>query len=331
MNDNYMNDVIALPAARPDLARPSDTPLNGHAHLNGHGPLNGHAHLNGELAQRVWQDTRALSWILNPATGDLRLRDVQAGTNVEQAPFVNVEILAAALLQNVKEDRSEPLRMLKVLPAPDGTLHHFLVIGFPIGGVNGAPAPQLAGVAIDVTRHKVRVDTLAQQALEDELTGLYNLRGFHLFAEHELRVARRRGTTSAVVCIDIDGLKTVNDTLGHGQGNALIRVTAELLRQAFRECDVIARLGGDEFAVFATDMRGDPEQLRKRIDGLMTDTEHAKGLSLSVGVASAPDNNTPLADLLAVADKNMYRNKFDKNRGDTRYLRAGVAAGLAAK
>ena len=270
------------------------------------------AHPRVDLADGFWKDVPVLSWLMNPENGELQFHPSPSG-NGSVDVSVRHDVLAAALLRKVQRDGANPVRMTEVLSAADGGPRHVLIVGFP---VEGASPPCLAGVAIDITDQKVRVDELAQQALVDGLTGLYNLRGFFLFAEHELKVARRRGTQSAIVYADVDGLKQINDTKGHEQGSAMLVATAELLRHVFRECDVIGRLGGDEFAIFASDVRGDPELLIQRLYRAIAQQAAAEGaevLSVSAGVGSfPPDPDLRLTDLLNAADQAMYQNKLKK-------------------
>lgn len=269
------------------------------------------AELHPELTHGFWKDVPALSWLMNLADGQLQVSGMQVAVDLTEA---RIAVLGKLLRTMVPEKTSGPMQFLGVLPTDDGTLHHFLIIGFPIGAINGGQHPHLAGVAIDIERQKMRVDELAQQALVDELTRLYNLRGFMLFAEHELKAARRRRTLSAIIYLDLDGLKGVNDARGHSEGDALLVATATLLRHVFRECDVIARLGGDEFAIFASDVRGDPEKLERRlrseipVAGIIPGSP--TGLSVSIGVAwCKPESRMSLEELIAAADGAMFRNK----------------------
>lgn len=274
--------------------------------------------LNGNAANGFWDDIPASSWVMTLENGQVRFQGAHPGAaGVSDLASVHHEVLAARLLESAGQGHLAPLRLQEILPAPDGTLHHFLVIGHPVGGRNGSPPEYLAGLAIDITHYQERVTELAQMALQDELTSLYNLRGFTLFAEHELKVAARRRTLSAIVYVDLDGLKGVNDSRGHGEGNALLVATAALLRTVFRECDVIGRIGGDEFAIFASDVKGDPEHLAKRlraeipVAGVIPGSP--TGLAVSIGVAwRAPGATTPLAELIAHADQAMYRDKARK-------------------
>lgn len=260
--------------------------------------------------QQFWRDVPVLSWVADAESGRLHFN----GTQGDSGP-ADPEAWRSRLVPHINGSGHGPFQILESLPGPDGRLHHFLVIGFPVHEPHGAARPRLAGVVVDVTHHKRRMDELAQQALVDELTGLYNLRGFFLLAEHELKVARRRGTRSAVVYVDVDGLKGVNDAHGHEEGNVLLVETAALLRRTFRECDVIARLGGDEFAVFAADVRESPEALGQRLNRELLETGVASRATLSVscGVADGGgDASLTLAHLLATADNAMYRDKLEK-------------------
>ena len=281
-------------------------------------PLNGHkhAHLNGNFASTLWQGIPALSWSMNLEDGQLQVRGTHPAANVTTAP---IDALGRLLRAKVAEQGPEPTQFLGMLPAPDGVLHHFLIIGFPVGPTNGTQQRHMAGTAVDVTQHKLRLDELALQALVDELTGLYNLRGFMLLAEHDLKVARRRRVLSAIVYVDVDGLKEINDTCGHSAGSALLASTAKLLRHVFRECDVIGRLGGDEFAVLASDVAGDPQnlvrRLRNEVQTVAPVPGSRSGLRVSIGVAACPpDSRMSLADLVAAADGAMYREKAERSR-----------------
>jgi diguanylate cyclase (GGDEF)-like protein len=261
--------------------------------------------LHLEVGRRLWEEIPTLSWTLDLASGRLQPVGPQQVLSMDDP-----QALAAKLLRYFGQNGRGPFRLLDTLLGKDGSLRDFLIVGFPFGGDAAAPAA-MGGVAIDITHYKIRVDELAHQALVDELTGLYNLRGFMLFGEHELKVARRRGTRSAILYVDVDGLKQINDAHGHQRGSALLVATAALLRRVFRECDVIARLGGDEFAVFAAEVNGDPAQLRQRLYRAAADALPAFAVSAGVG-SFPPDPDLKLTDLLTAADQAMYKDKVEK-------------------
>jgi diguanylate cyclase (GGDEF)-like protein len=168
-------------------------------------------------------------------------------------------------------------------------------------------------VGRDVARRKLKEKALREISLTDELTGLYNRRGFLTLAEQQARLARRSGKGLPLVFVDLDGLKRINDTYGHDEGSRAIRSAGEVLRMAFRESDVIARLGGDEFAVLVVgaDETGG-EFFRSRLtEVIRRHNEQADApyeLSMSVGIAHV-GGALPVEDALSKADELMYEDK----------------------
>lgn len=156
-----------------------------------------------------------------------------------------------------------------------------------------------------------------QLSVTDELTGLYNRRGFFLLANQQLRIARRTQTSYFILFADLDGLKKINDTLGHEMGDRVIVDAAQILKQTFREADIVARLGGDEFALFIPNFSGDSStnfhgRLQENIDRFNQQSERAY-ISISLGVEFGDLNNEVLLEqLLAKADKLMYEHKRTK-------------------
>ncbi|AFZ23914.1 diguanylate cyclase (GGDEF) domain-containing protein [Cylindrospermum stagnale PCC 7417] len=154
-------------------------------------------------------------------------------------------------------------------------------------------------------------------SLTDDLTGLHNRRGFFLLAEQQLKLSYRSHTPINLLFIDLDGLKTINDTLGHEIGDAAIVAAANLLKETFRNSDTIARLGGDEFVVL---MQGnDPnseaiqERLQAAIDQFNQTQQPPFHISMSIGIQSY-DPNQPISldDLITLADIQMYQQKRAK-------------------
>ena len=167
-------------------------------------------------------------------------------------------------------------------------------------------------------RHRQQSE-LYQLALVDALTGLYNRRGFLTFADQLVRLARRTNRALVLLFVDLDDLKTINDSLGHDHGDRVIQETAALLRGTFRATDVVARIGGDEFAVLAIDAPPDSVadlvgRLRERIASRNAGgSEPSPALSISIGAAAlAAGEKTSLEELLQVADRAMYGQKRAK-------------------
>lgn len=160
-------------------------------------------------------------------------------------------------------------------------------------------------------------EEIRRLSLTDELTGLYNRRGFFESAEAALRAARERGSGCALVFLDVDGLKQVNDGAGHDAGDGLIIDVARILRATFRSPAVVARFGGDEFCIFASDAPNDPDVLRDRLFDAFgrfnAAAERRYRISASVGlVGIPPSDTTSLAALLVRADELMYADKRRK-------------------
>ncbi len=159
------------------------------------------------------------------------------------------------------------------------------------------------------------VQELRNQALVDELTGLCNRRGFMFLAQQQLKLANRNKTGMLLLFADVNNLKWINDTLGHQKGDLALIETANILKETFREPDIIARMGGDEFGVLAIGSRRDSaEMLISRLQKNL-DSHNAKGkrrykLSLSMGIARYdPECPCSIDELLARADTLMYEQK----------------------
>jgi len=159
------------------------------------------------------------------------------------------------------------------------------------------------------------VQELRNQALVDELTGLYNRRGFMFLAQQQLKLANRNKTGMLLLFADFNNLKWINDTLGHYKGDLALIETANILKETFREPDIIARIGGDEFGVLAIEGRRDSaEMLISRLQENL-DTHNARGkcsyeLSLSMGIARYdPECPCSIDELLGRADSLMYEQK----------------------
>ncbi len=173
----------------------------------------------------------------------------------------------------------------------------------------------------DITNDKQAQEALKAMSLVDDLTGLYNRRGFLTLAEQELKTANRMKRETFLLFADLDGLKEINDTFGHLEGDQALIDIACLLKQSFREPDIMARIGGDEFVILAKDGSSEagPQIFIKRLGqnlGFHNEKSlRAFKLSLSMGVAIYdPWNPTSIDTLLARADNLMYEEKQRKKK-----------------
>ena len=171
-------------------------------------------------------------------------------------------------------------------------------------------------------------------AHHDGLTGLPNRTLFLDRLDHALALARRDQSRVAVLFLDVDRFKLVNDTYGHAAGDGLLIAVAERLRTSTRESDTVGRLGGDEFAVILTeikrleDVSAFAEKLLKTLSSSVLIGDREVFFSVSIGVSTCPDDATDAGTLLRTADLAMYRSRRDR-RGSFRFYGSppeGVAA-----
>lgn len=168
----------------------------------------------------------------------------------------------------------------------------------------------------DITGQKITEEKLRSAAVTDDLTGLFNRRGFFALAEQQIRLAHRNSKWMSLLYMDLNGLKTINDRLGHKTGDQALIDSAQILKRTFRESDIIARIGGDEFVVLVTDLaRPYAEQIIKDhlYDNLRIFNHEGRRsyeLLLSMGVTHYdPAHPCSLEELLIRADALMYENK----------------------
>jgi diguanylate cyclase (GGDEF)-like protein len=172
-----------------------------------------------------------------------------------------------------------------------------------------------------IERHRMQV-ALQSESLMDELTKLYNRRGFMALAESHIKSAERTRAALALVFIDLDGMKDINDRLGHPEGDRALIEAAGLLRRSIRRSDILGRFGGDEFVLLLTTAERDSERtlrcrLQEQLDFCNAQPDRRYSLSFSVGVVTAGfDRWLTLEELVAEADALMYRQKQKKKALD---------------
>ena len=171
---------------------------------------------------------------------------------------------------------------------------------------------RLIGAGIDAEQ------TIRQLSLRDPLTGLANRRFMHEHEKHLIAGAKRSGKQMAVLAIDLDDFKAVNDRFGHAAGDEVIVTSAERMKQLLRESDVIARFGGDEFVIVlgqVDDTEAAREVARRVVESLSQPISLAGGgtaqIGASVGIAMCCTDGETLDDLLKKADAALYAAKRD--------------------
>ena len=175
------------------------------------------------------------------------------------------------------------------------------------------------GVARDVTALKQAEDELRFLAHHDPLTGLTNRSLFNDRLKSALGAARRHETNLALLFLDINNFKDINDEYGHSMGDSVLREVAHRLESSLRETDTVARMGGDEFTVLLTDIQSVDavttvvQQIMSVMsEPLSTDFNGLEMPSCSIGVACYPDDGDDIDTLLSVADSNMYEIKRNR-------------------
>lgn len=170
----------------------------------------------------------------------------------------------------------------------------------------------LARIKIVKTRQN-----LYHWAIIDELTDVYNRKGFFTLAEHQLKIAKRTKEEMFMLYVDLDDLKVINDEHGHKEGDLALAKAAEILKNTFRESDIVARIGGDEFVVFPVRTTKNNqgiivERFEKAIVRYNEASRKPYKLTMSFGISSYdPDGLSSLDELLIEADKAMYRMKTE--------------------
>lgn len=197
--------------------------------------------------------------------------------------------------------------------------HYYLQTLSPVEG----PGGEIVSVTViskDITNLKLMEEQLQTLSITDELTGLLNRRGFFDVSNRFVKLASRTNTHVCLLYIDMDGLKAINDSSGHMVGDLAIIEMATVLKNCFRDSDVIARIGGDEFVVFTvetncTDMEIITARLQNSLKTYNETSANDFKLSASCGKALYdPDKPYSLDELLMQADKDMYKQKSNRNK-----------------
>ncbi len=196
---------------------------------------------------------------------------------------------------------------------------YFLRTLSPVFGPGGS----VTGVTViskEISERKRMEEELRALSLMDDLTGLYNRRGFFALVEQQLRIASRLEKSAVIFAVDMDGLKVINDSFGHQAGDQALRDAADMLKRNFRESDITARIGGDEFVVFMIEhVDIDPDRLIQRLNDILRiyNSQGTRPYALSLSVGSArfdPAEHLSIETMMNRADSAMYEQKRSRGK-----------------
>lgn len=230
-----------------------------------------------------------------------------------------------AKLRRVDEERTKGVsgRYELVFLHKNGTRRTLLVSGGP--RLQGAEFGGTLAVLTDITERKAMEEEIKALSLHDELTKLLNRRGFLTLAEQQLKTASRMKKRIALLYLDVDNLKRINDSGGHILGDRALWEIACHLRKSFRESDIVGRMGGDEFSVLAMEStKLDATVLVQRLEEKLeifnarSSAEAGFTLSASIGVYTRePDQPATIEEMLSRADSLMYEKKRARKGGSS--------------
>ena len=210
--------------------------------------------------------------------------------------------------------RGQPFEAEATAVRPDGSVYALEVHLMPVPGPGGR-ADHWIGILRDVSDRKAHLDALQHQALHDSLTGLPNRVLLHDRIEQGILNLRRHDAPFALLFLDLDGFKEINDTFGHYTGDILLSKVGARLRAHLRANDTIARLGGDEFAVLLAGVGARPEaerlatQLLQALEQPFLIEGHKLAVGASVGIVYCPEHGNDPTTLMRRADVAMYAAK----------------------
>ncbi len=273
------------------------------------------ASLEGPQAGSWTQTNPALGRILGYEPGELDGMRIDDITHPEDRHYTE------GFLDDLRGQ--QPIAVEKRFLRKDGSFVWAFVSSTPVPSLHGGPASYAVTQVLDISERRHFEEQLRYMADHDPLTGLHNRRRFEAELERVVEVARAHDEHAALLVLDLDGFKSVNDRFGHSVGDDLVTHIGALLRRSVRKLDFIARLGGDEFAIILRDckLKQATDVAEKvlnaiRTQGVVVTPQGTARVTTSIGIAQFRPGCNCSADELAVsADSAMYDAKADGRNG----------------
>jgi diguanylate cyclase (GGDEF)-like protein/PAS domain S-box-containing protein len=285
--------------------------------------------LQGPTAGRWTQTNPSLARILGYEPGELD------GARIDDVTHPGDRHQTQRLLGDLRSQK--PIVVEKRFVRKDGSSVWAYVSSTPVPSLDGEPVAYAVTQLMDISERRSFEQQLRHMADHDPLTGLYNRRRFETELERVIELARADDEPTALLVLDLDGFKTVNDRFGHPVGDDLVTHIGGLLRRSVRKSDFVSRLGGDEFAVILRDCRLKQatdvaekvlETIRSR--GVVVTPRGTARVTTSIGIAIFQPGCATTADELAVrADTAMYDAKADGRNGYSVFSTDGRRRGEA--
>lgn len=267
--------------------------------------------LEGAQAGCWTQTNPALARILGHEPGALD------GVRIDDITHPDDRHPTEGFLDDLRNQR--PIEVEKRFACKDGSFVWAYVTSTPVPSLHGGPASHAVTQLMDISERRSFEQQLRHMADHDPLTGLFNRRRFEAELERVIDVARTHDEHAALLVLDLDGFKSVNDRFGHSVGDDLVTHIGGLLRRSVRKLDFIARLGGDEFAIILRDckLKQATDVAEKVLDairtrGVVVTPQGTARVTTSIGIAQFQPGSNSSADELAVsADHAMYEAKAE--------------------
>jgi diguanylate cyclase (GGDEF)-like protein/PAS domain S-box-containing protein len=278
--------------------------------------------LTGDNRGRFLHTNPELARMVGLGPGELDGVPIDSVTYPEDRPY-NQQLLTEAGLGALSVEKRYVHR--------DGTPFWVLVTSTPVPPPDGGPPDYCVAQIVDISERRRFEAQLHYLADHDPLTGLYNRRAFEAELERVVEESRETGSCGALLALDLDGFKVVNDRLGHAVGDELVAQIGGLLRQSVRESDFVSRIGGDEFAIILHDC-GTAEAIATaekvldavRTRGTVATARSTAHVTTSIGIAVyGPGSDTSGAELAVEADIAMYDAKAEGRNGFAVYAPDG--------